>query len=200
MSQSQRKDQIARIAAQLFAKRGFAGTAVKTIADRARVSEAMIFKLFRSKDGLYRYIIENRELTALRERFYAKLQALAESNDDEGIFRAIADTIFDFHLKDATLIRLTLYSALEGHATALNAMQGRADLFFSRLTAYVESRATAGVFEDIDPQVVVRAFIGMLGYFILLRQVFKETGTQDLDPDHVAQTFTDIFLNGIRKR
>ena len=87
LSRSKRKDQIARIAARLFAKKGFAGTTVKAIADRARVSEAMIFKLFGSKDGLYRHIIENRELTALRDRFYAQLHALVEANDDEGVFQ-----------------------------------------------------------------------------------------------------------------
>jgi len=53
-----RKQQVADVALQLFAERGYDGTSTQMIAKEAMVSEALIFKHFGNKDNLLTHIIK----------------------------------------------------------------------------------------------------------------------------------------------
>ena len=53
-----RWQQIVDAATELFALQGFRGTTTRQIADTARVNEAIIFRHFGRKEGLYRAVIE----------------------------------------------------------------------------------------------------------------------------------------------
>jgi len=200
MPEAKRKDQIAHIAAEMFARKGFAGTTVKEIADRAGVSEPMIFKLFGSKDGLHRHLPETQEISQFRERFYAELARRAEADDDEGVCRLIAETVLKRHLNDDTFTRLSLFGALENHEATKDMFEEHVRPFFRYLADYIKRRAAVGAFADADPDVAARAFIGMLGYFIILRQLYDERGSKRVGVKRAAETFTRLFLNGIKKR
>ena len=63
MSGEQRRSQIVVVAASLFSKKGFRGTTTREIAQKARISEAVIFKHFRRKRDLYKAIIDARART-----------------------------------------------------------------------------------------------------------------------------------------
>src|SRR5205085_192912 len=60
MSAEDRRNQIVEIAAELFSQKGFRGTTTKEIAERAGVSEAIIFRHFATKDDLYAAILSSR--------------------------------------------------------------------------------------------------------------------------------------------
>src|SRR5476651_806898 len=53
-----RRRGIVEAAVPLFARKGFAGTTTKEIAEAARVSEALVFKHFPSKAALYEEILQ----------------------------------------------------------------------------------------------------------------------------------------------
>src|SRR6266404_6364147 len=53
LSAEQRRDAIVRAALPLFARKGFANTAARELAEAAGVSEALIYKHFPSKESLY---------------------------------------------------------------------------------------------------------------------------------------------------
>src|SRR5438132_13526109 len=57
LSPSARRDMIIAAAIPLFARKGFAGTTTKEIAEAAGVSEALVFKHFPSKAALYEEIM-----------------------------------------------------------------------------------------------------------------------------------------------
>lgn len=56
----ERRRQILSVAAELFARRGFAGTTTRQIADAVGTSETVLFRLFPSKEALYTAILEQR--------------------------------------------------------------------------------------------------------------------------------------------
>jgi len=58
MAAVDRRQQIVSVASELFSKNGFNGTTTKEIADRAGVSEAIIFRHFPTKQALYSAIID----------------------------------------------------------------------------------------------------------------------------------------------
>lgn len=57
MDNEERRGTIVAAAVPLFARKGFAGTTTKEIAEAAKVSEALVFKHFPSKAALYQEIL-----------------------------------------------------------------------------------------------------------------------------------------------
>src|SRR3954451_8177501 len=56
LDRDERRKAIVRAAVPLFARRGFAGTTTRELAEAAGISEALLFKHFPSKQWLYREI------------------------------------------------------------------------------------------------------------------------------------------------
>lgn len=98
MTGVQRREQLLEIGRSLFAERGFEGTSVEEIAQRADVSKPVVYEHFGGKEGLYAVIVDReiRELTnalsgslnegghprALVERTALALLSYIEANTD----------------------------------------------------------------------------------------------------------------------
>src|SRR4030043_1329395 len=111
LTAARRREQILQGAMQLFAQKGFRGTTTREIARRLRISEALMFKYFPSKEALYRAIIQKR-MGGSEEMFFPK-EAI-QAKDDRQVFRSIASNLIARNTEDPTFMRLVLYSALEG--------------------------------------------------------------------------------------
>ncbi len=55
-----------------------------------------------------------------------------------------------------------------------------------------------GVFKPMGGQVASRLLIGMVFYFILLREVYHDPGIQNVDLDDLAGKVVDLFYTGMR--
>ena len=60
MQHKDRRQDILRAAMELFAKKGFRGTTTRDLAAHADVNEAIIFRYFKTKEELYRAILEEK--------------------------------------------------------------------------------------------------------------------------------------------
>jgi AcrR family transcriptional regulator len=69
-----RRAQIAELAEELFAERGFAGLSMDELARRAGVTKPVVYEIFGSKEGLYRACVE-RTAADLAERVTAAVTA-----------------------------------------------------------------------------------------------------------------------------
>ncbi len=75
-----RRAQIAELAEELFAERGYAGVSMDELARRAGVTKPVIYEIFGSKEGLYRACVE-RTAADLAERVTAAVTATDEPID-----------------------------------------------------------------------------------------------------------------------
>lgn len=200
MSGEDRRRQIVEVATELFSKKGFNGTTTKEIAESAAVSEAIIFRHFPNKNALYSAIIEYKTLQNT-ERVKGRLKEAASRKDDRAFFSSLANEMLDVHLGDPTLMRLLMFSALEGHELAEMFFQSRASEVRDQILDYIKQRVSDGVFHDIDPRMAARAFIGMILFHAQVRVIYKDTTCDDikLPSRQVADRFVDIFLSGILK-
>jgi len=73
MSGTQRREQLLDIGRSLFAAKGFDGTSVEEIAERAGVSKPVVYEHFGGKEGLYAVVVD-REVRRLLERIEASLK------------------------------------------------------------------------------------------------------------------------------
>jgi AcrR family transcriptional regulator len=78
------RDQILNAAEIEFAARGYAGTSLRDVADRVKVTQALINYYFRSKNGLFREVYLRRGALVSEQRM-ANLATLRESGKKLGV-------------------------------------------------------------------------------------------------------------------
>ena len=181
-------------AAALFAAKGFNGTTTREIAKAAGVSEALVFKHFPTKQALYAAILA--EKVSVNELLEA-VEESAKKRDDRRVFMLIAG----FRIRpgvDPTLLRLLLFSALEGHELSDLFFAKHHKIFYDHLAAYIRLRIDEGAFRDVDPLLAARAFIGIVVHHRLLHEIFGVPLHRS--HDETVSTYVDVFLNGLVRR
>ncbi|HSB11658.1 MAG TPA: TetR/AcrR family transcriptional regulator [Blastocatellia bacterium] len=196
MHAEDRRLQIVAVAAELFSQTGFRGTTTKEIADRAGVSEAIIFRHFATKDDLYRAILDYKVKQAT-DRMQTNLNEAANRKDDDAYFGSLAYEMLEFHSKDRTFMRLLLFSALERHDLAEMFFHSTAREMKNHIRRYIKQRIADGAFRRIDPALAARAFVGMVLNQAQVRNIFRDDDLR-YSNRQMADRFVDIFLAGIR--
>lgn len=192
----ERRRVIIEAALTLFSQKGFRGTTTKEIAQAAGCSEATLFKHFATKDELYSAILE----TKVRiEEVLAQAMHMATRKDDAGVFRAVGLRALSRVEHDATLMRLLLFSALEGHALAPIFFESQVRRLHEFLSSYIETRIADGVFRPVNPLVAARGFMGMIVHYLLLHEIYGVKRPVDCSPAQAVETFVTLFCDGIRQ-
>ena len=210
MAAEDRRLQIAQTAMRLFSERGFRGTTTKEIAHAAGVSEAIIFRHFATKEDLYSAIIDLKSC----DGFAAGLAASGETQkdncpqvveamkarDDRAVFQSIALAMMEHHQADHDMLRLLLYSALEGHQLAQIFWDKNVRVLYEFLGGYVRERQREGAFRSADPLLVVRAFTGAVIHHSLNNILWERDPARriiNVPNEQAAREFTEILLRGV---
>ena len=190
----ERRQQIIRVATDLFSAKGFEGTTTREIARAAGVSEAIIFRHFTTKEDLYAAIIDFL-IQDCHEDFLVELQQAMTKKDDAAVFETVARKFLEMHRKDPTLLRLLLFSGLEGHKLSQLFMETQVRPFYQLLSDYIARRMKDGRFRKAAPMVLVRCFMGMVGNHSLICVIFGDPFLRKSD-QQMAREFARMFLNG----
>jgi AcrR family transcriptional regulator len=192
----ERRRVIVEAAVALFSQKGFRGTTTKEIAETAGCSEATIFKHFATKDELYSAILEAKSRI---EETLAKAAHAAASKDDIGVFRAVGLESLIRTEQDPSLMRLLLFSALEGHDLSHLFFESKVRGLHEFLSGYIKDRIADGAFQPVDPLLAARGFVGMIAHYLLIHEIFEVKRPAGLLPEHVVDTFVRLFLQGIQR-
>jgi AcrR family transcriptional regulator len=192
----ERRRVIVEAAVALFSQKGFRGTTTKEIAETAGCSEATIFKHFATKDELYSAILEAKSRI---EETLAKAAHAAACKDDVGVFRAVGLESLIRTEQDPSLMRLLLFSALEGHDLSHLFFESKVRGLHEFLSGYIKGRIADGAFQPVDPLLAARGFVGMIAHYLLIHEIFEVKRPAGLLPEHVVDTFVKLFLQGIQR-
>ncbi len=198
MAGEQRRSQIVRVAMQLFSRRGFRGTTTKEIARAAGVSEAMVFRHFATKEELYSAIIDDKACAGdAEDPRQIVADALAEKND-RAVFEGLALNALVQNECDPEFQRLLLYSALEEHELAQMFWDKFVRRVYEFLGDYIRERQKDGAMIEIEPAIVVRAFIGMVIHHSLNNNLYdRKRSLLKISNEEAAGRFARILLDGI---
>lgn len=200
MAGDERRRQILHVAMRLFSEKGFSGTTTKEIAQRAGVSEAMVFRHFANKDELYSAILDHKACNRKFQNPFDELADKMTAHDDFGVFYTMALNALAHHEEDCDFLRLMMHSALENHDLARMFFESFITEVYDRLSGYIRQRQSDGVFREIEPKVAVRAFIGMFVHHSLNNILWdKEQKLLKISNEDAAREFAEILLRGIRK-
>ena len=203
MTGDKRREQIIQTAVNLFSQRGFSGTTTKEIARAAGVSEAMVFRHFSTKSELYDAILGNKAChDGVRfpwDENPVLLEAIKDK-DDYGVFFNIALNALTKQQADENFMRLLFYSALEEHELAERFFDEFVARLYEFIGCYIESRQNDGVMRNINPRIVVRAFLGMMIHHSLNNILWdKKRRLLDISNEEAAKNFAEILLHGVWK-
>ena len=200
MAGEERRLQILRVAMRLFSQRGFRGTTTKEIALAAGVSEAMVFRHFATKEELYSAILDHK---ACLHDAMDPLQRVAEAvarKDDRAVFEGIALDALEQHECDPEFQRLLLHSALEEHELAQMFWEKFVQRVYRSLGNYIRQRQRDGAIVNVEPALIVRAFIGMIIHHSLNNNLWdRKRRLLSISNQVAAREFTNILLHGITR-
>lgn len=201
MSGDERRKQILRVAIKLFASEGFNGTTTKKIATEAGVSEAMVFRHFATKRELYNAILDHKACEGGNPNPCEWAGEALAAKDDEQFFYQLIINALNHHEEDPEFMRLLFHSALEGHELAEMFVEQNIVPLYEFMSAYISERQTDGAIrDDINPRVIIRAFVGMMIHHSLNNSLWdKNRRLLNISNEEAARSFVEIILNGIKK-
>ena len=206
MTGDERRSQILRVAIKIFSQSGFSGTTTKEIARVAGVSEAMVFRHFANKRELYHAILDLKACEGGRKTLPWENgsieQAAIEAKDDFTVFYNLALNAIKHHQEDVDFMRLLFHSALDEHELSEMFFEQFLTPLYEFLGSYIERRQTDGAMRaDIEPKLIVRAFLGMVIHHSLNVMLWDKKGRLlNISNENAAKAFTEILLNGVRKQ
>lgn len=196
MTGDERRRKIIQAAMCVFSRSGFNGATTRKIAQKAGISEAMIYSHFKDKEDLYSAIIDQKMQES--EPLYYPLDAMRKK-DDERVFETIVSNFMQRYSEDTTFLRLLLFSALEGHELAGMFVAGPVRRFFEFLAEYMRERIDEEAFKPVNPEIASRCLVGMVHYFVLLKKIYGDETLQSIELNETIETMINIFCRGILK-
>jgi len=198
MTGEDRRLQILRVAMRLFSQRGFRGTTTKEIALTAGVSEAMVFRHFATKEELYSAILDHKACVHDTMEPLQVVAAAVAAKDDRAVFEGLALDALNQHDCDPEFHRLLLHSALEGHELAQMFWEKFVKRVYRTLRGYIRERQREGAMKQVEPLVIVRAFIGMIIHHSLNNNLWdRQQQLLKISNKAAAREFTEILLHGV---
>ncbi|HKG21665.1 MAG TPA: TetR/AcrR family transcriptional regulator [Blastocatellia bacterium] len=205
MARSKAEDPEARAnilaaAEELFAARGFAGTAIRQIAANAGVNGAMVHYYFGNKEGLYRAILEMAAggVRALLE------QAAGGAGPIEERLAHFIEAYFDYIFGHPNFVRILNRELMAGGAHLMEIIGPLPLANYEILRDIMARGVSRGDFRGLDVELAPISLIGMTLVFHILQPVIHIVlGGRQYDKaflKRISAHTVDLFLNGAKAR
>ncbi|NNE97654.1 MAG: hypothetical protein HKN25_01405 [Pyrinomonadaceae bacterium] len=122
-----------------------------------------------------------------------------EESDDFKVFFTLAKEALRHQQEDIDFMKLLFHSAFEKHELAEMFFDGFISQIYEFMGAYIKKRQKEGAMRDMDPKIVMRAFMGILVHHSMNNILWdKKRQILDISNEQAAKEFTLILLNGIK--
>jgi TetR/AcrR family transcriptional regulator len=189
----ERRDQIVGAARAVFSELGVSGTRVRDVAERAGITEPLVYRYFRSKDEIYQLAILE-PLDRFIESLTAQTHELAQRSDmsRSQVLEHFHELFLGHVIEMAPLIGAALFSdPVEGPRFYDQVLFPRVRDVVVRVIVDVSGWEA----DSLDVDVAAQALLGV--YFGIALENLLDAA--ELDPAHVAHQLTLLFAPGLTK-
>lgn len=173
---AERYDAIMKAGTELFAERGYHGTAVPMVAEHAGMSTGSIYRYFPSKDALVNAIFRHHK-QAIAAVVYGRLNPVAPPREQ---FRAMWNAMAEFALAEP---RAFAFLELHHHASYLDEESQKVENALKDFAAgFVRMAQQTDVFKPMETTLLMEL---MFGAFVGMMRAHYE-GRVKLDPQLIA--------------
>ena len=193
--QIQRKRQeILAAATQVFARKGYASTTTKDIANEADLGESTLYNYFESKRDILLAILEENHV--LFDTLFEMTQGLANRNSLIELF----DRTLEIFSERIFFLRTILSEAWVDNDVLNNYVVLRLKQASQLIEDFIAIQIKAGVFRPIDPAMGSRLALGMFFSLVLPALRGIEPPPSPLQRRAWAESVVSFLLDGIRTR
>lgn len=200
LSAQERKNQIMSVAIKLFAHKGFEETKTKEIADAAGISEAAMFKYFKSKQEIITRSLEYKFACHKEENKHMFFDLVdIENQKQKVVLKQIGMKSLEMIEDNIDLVRVILYSILKNPdemRSYLKAHTREDQRIFKNMT---KKGIANNIIKDLDPDIIGPLFpIMMLGLGIANYLIEGKVSTVK-QREKLIDTMIEMYLHGILK-
>ena len=188
-----RRDEIIRVAATLFAEKGFHAASTNDICDALNINRGVLYHYIDGKEELL-FAIHERFIEPLLERARA-IASAPEAADQilRRLSRELVQTIVSYRAEVTVFLHEWKWLAANEEFWP-KVRQSRRE-FEQIIEQTICAGIRDGIFATDDPRVSTLAFLGMHNF---LYQWIREDGR--VSPDQLSAHFVGMFLHGIGKQ
>ena len=182
---------------ELFVEKGFAGTRLDDVAERAGLSKAAIYLYFDDKLALFQGVIRQVVISK-----FSTIEAMVAGH--RGSVAALIPPMLQFmatRIEETPLAAIAKLVIAESRAFPeigrfyLKEVIGRGIPLFEGL---IKRGIAQGDFRPVDPVLTVRSIVGPMLLAVLWKTVFEPIGADKLDVKALAHHHADLMLHALR--
>jgi AcrR family transcriptional regulator len=195
-----REEEILDAAVRIFSEKGYSAATTSEIAKEAGIAEGTIFRYFKTKKDILRKVMI-KVIEVFGERLITnRLSKLFEENKDKS-----EKEIIKILCKDRLMTAVEHWDMLKVVITEMQYHEDLREAFIKHivikgkgmLEQFFKAGVEKGVFKDVDVTIAMRSMLGMMGMFIIQKQLMPKL--VEKDDDEQLDIMIDIFLNGLYK-
>ncbi len=180
---------------KLFAEQGFEGTTIRQIARQCGVTEAAIYKHFDGKVHLYEEVIRSK---SRQHEIREYLDGKGDIASIEEVLYTVARHILATARQDPELIRMLLYSSLEGFRSSTLLYREFRQPYIHFLREELKRRMATGEIREVNPFISSRCFVGMVMDCALNVELWNNLESTAYSAEAVTNNNIPIFAQGLR--
>jgi len=182
-------------ASKLFAEHGYEGTTIRQIARECGITEAAIYKHFEGKDQLYEEVIHSKSRQHEISAYLATCGGLA---DVEDVLYTVARHILATARQDPDLLRMLLYSSLEGFRGSALLYREFRQPYIAYLREELRQRIALGEIRPVNPFITSRCFVGMVMDCAINVELWNNLESTAYSAEAVIQNNVPMIARGLR--
>ncbi len=193
------KTEILAAAVEEFSQHGLSGTSTEAIAQRARVTKAMIHYYFKTKEGVYRAALENLFSGLVTPAQQEELMHISPEQALASFIQQVLQSASS-HPRIHALLALEAIQNQGKYYKELEVGQ----LVYGTLSCILERGVEAGVFRPLNPQHMAVNILGTCVFYFVsqgnLQHFFQERamGSPDMMEQHTTEAIAFIMTGVLR--
>jgi AcrR family transcriptional regulator len=191
------REKIIQAALEVFADKGLHGATVVEIAKAAGITGGALYRYFDSKEEIFQAVVDAHTTTM---QALDLVRDLMPELEPKTALKFIARGMFLFFYSDWDFIRMVIGEAVKNPEAASPFLEKMLNPARDFVRECVELWKGKGVLkEDVDPVLATSAFMGMMGYLLIEKDVFKYPELEGVELTDLVDRYIAIFLEGILK-
>jgi AcrR family transcriptional regulator len=185
-----RREQIAKAAIRVFARKGFASATNQDIALEAGITPGLIYHYFESKEALLNEIIRDLSASRKLQSLPAEVAALPARELLKWIARQVLDIVeSEEYVQFIRILLPEVIRSPEAASTGLVDIQEGVN-FLERI---LEAKMEAGEIRRMDAALAAQTLFSTLMGFVLRRQVFRDPMLLQYSHEELAESVVELL-------
>ncbi|NET08919.1 MAG: TetR/AcrR family transcriptional regulator [Symploca sp. SIO2B6] len=186
------KERILDSAQQLFARRGYAGTTTRDLAQSAGMAEGTLFRHFDNKKSILIEVVTRGWVDVLTDL----LTALSEMSSYKAVGQVLQNRMLHFH-ENADMLRVCFMEAQFHPELSHRIQTDIIDKMTDVAEAFFQTAMERGEYRKMDPRMVAKVFLGMFTVAGFSQGSILNNRASVAEMKSMAEGMADIFLNGV---